>query len=51
LREQEARLLREKIDARLASDSEANLVVLGDFNDTGTRLDSRGDRPRTHQIN
>ncbi|HAV62312.1 MAG TPA: hypothetical protein DCY13_08090, partial [Verrucomicrobiales bacterium] len=30
----EARLLREKIDARLRADPQANLVVLGDFNDT-----------------
>lgn len=34
LRLQEARVLREKIDARLAADPLANLVVLGDFNDT-----------------
>ena len=33
LREQEAILLREKIDARLAANPNANLVVLGDFND------------------
>ncbi len=33
LRLEEARLLREKIDARLAVDPELNLVVLGDFND------------------
>ena len=33
LREQEAILLREKIDARLAVDPNANLVVLGDLND------------------
>jgi endonuclease/exonuclease/phosphatase family metal-dependent hydrolase len=32
-REQEALLLREKIDARLSRNSEANLIVLGDFND------------------
>ncbi|HXU77730.1 MAG TPA: endonuclease/exonuclease/phosphatase family protein, partial [Methylomirabilota bacterium] len=41
LREQEARLLREKIDARLASDSDANLVVLGDFNDTRDSASTR----------
>jgi len=34
LRLEEAKLLREKIDACLARDPEANLVVLGDFNDT-----------------
>jgi endonuclease/exonuclease/phosphatase family metal-dependent hydrolase len=34
LREQEALLLREKIDARLAADPNANLIVLGDLNDT-----------------
>ena len=33
LRFEEAKLLREKIDARLAADPNANLVVLGDFND------------------
>jgi len=33
MREQEAILLREKIDARLAADGNANVVVLGDFND------------------
>jgi len=34
LRLEEAKLLREKIDARLDADPNANLVVLGDFNDT-----------------
>lgn len=34
LRLEEAKLLRAKIDARLAADPQANLVVLGDFNDT-----------------
>lgn len=34
LREQEAIVLREKIDAVLINNAEANLVVLGDFNDT-----------------
>jgi endonuclease/exonuclease/phosphatase family metal-dependent hydrolase len=34
LRLEEAKVLREKIDARLAADPKANLVVLGDFNDT-----------------
>ena len=34
LRLEEAKLLREKIDARLVADPEVNLVVLGDLNDT-----------------
>jgi endonuclease/exonuclease/phosphatase family metal-dependent hydrolase len=34
MRLEEAKLLREKIDARLAANPEANLVVVGDFNDT-----------------
>jgi endonuclease/exonuclease/phosphatase family metal-dependent hydrolase len=34
LRLEEARVLREKIDARLAANPKANLVVLGDFNDS-----------------
>jgi endonuclease/exonuclease/phosphatase family metal-dependent hydrolase len=38
LREQEAIILREKIDARLKARPSANLIVLGDFNDT---IDSR----------
>lgn len=33
-RYQEAVLLREKIDARLETDADANLIVVGDFNDT-----------------
>lgn len=33
LRQQEALRLREKIDARLAANPQANVVVLGDFND------------------
>jgi endonuclease/exonuclease/phosphatase family metal-dependent hydrolase len=33
LRLEEARLLREKIDARLATNPNANLVIVGDFND------------------
>lgn len=33
LREEEARMLREKIDAVLAADPDANLIVAGDFND------------------
>lgn len=31
---EEAKLLREKVDARLAANPNANIVVLGDFNDT-----------------
>ncbi len=38
LREQEARLLRDAIDARLAASTNLNLVVLGDFNDTHDSL-------------
>lgn len=34
LRLEEAKLLREKIDARLAANPNVNLVVVGDFNDT-----------------
>jgi endonuclease/exonuclease/phosphatase family metal-dependent hydrolase len=34
MRLEEAKLLREKIDARLESDPNSNLIVLGDFNDT-----------------
>ncbi len=34
LRLEEAKLLRENLDARLAADPNANLVVLGDFNDS-----------------
>jgi endonuclease/exonuclease/phosphatase family metal-dependent hydrolase len=34
LRLEEGKLLREKIDARLAANPNANLVVVGDFNDT-----------------
>jgi endonuclease/exonuclease/phosphatase family metal-dependent hydrolase len=34
LRQQEAKLLREKVDAILTANPKANLVVLGDFNDT-----------------
>jgi endonuclease/exonuclease/phosphatase family metal-dependent hydrolase len=41
MREQEAILLREKIDARLSSGREVNLVLLGDFNDV---RDSRSTR-------
>ncbi|HZQ46257.1 MAG TPA: endonuclease/exonuclease/phosphatase family protein [Verrucomicrobiae bacterium] len=33
LRLEEAKVLREKIDARLAADPNVNLIVLGDFND------------------
>lgn len=38
LREQEAILLREKIDALLKENPNANLVVVGDFNDTKDSL-------------
>jgi endonuclease/exonuclease/phosphatase family metal-dependent hydrolase len=31
---EEAKLLREKVDARLAANPNANVIVLGDFNDT-----------------
>ena len=34
LRLEEAKVLRAKIDARLAADPNVNLIVLGDFNDT-----------------
>jgi len=34
MRLEEAKVLRAKIDARLAADPNANLIVLGDFNDT-----------------
>jgi endonuclease/exonuclease/phosphatase family metal-dependent hydrolase len=34
MRLEEAKLLREHIDARLETNADANLVVLGDFNDT-----------------
>lgn len=34
MRLEEAKLLRDKIDARLSSNPNANLVVVGDFNDT-----------------
>ena len=41
LREQEALILRQKIDARLRDQPDANVIVLGDFNDT---KDSRSTR-------
>jgi endonuclease/exonuclease/phosphatase family metal-dependent hydrolase len=34
LRREEAKLLREQIDARFAADPQVNLIVLGDLNDT-----------------
>ncbi len=34
IRLEEAKLLREKVDARLAQNPNANIVVVGDFNDT-----------------
>lgn len=41
LREQEAQVLREKIDARLRSDPNANLIVVGDLNDFKDALSTR----------
>lgn len=41
LREQEALILRQKIDERLRDQPDANIIVLGDFNDT---RDSRSTR-------
>ena len=41
MREQEAMLLREKIDARLAANPNANLIVLGDLNNTPDSKSSR----------
>jgi endonuclease/exonuclease/phosphatase family metal-dependent hydrolase len=41
LRQREAQILREKVEARLKANPEANLVVLGDMNDT---KDSRSTR-------
>jgi endonuclease/exonuclease/phosphatase family metal-dependent hydrolase len=41
LRAEEAKLLREKIDARLAADANMRLVVLGDFNDTKDAASTR----------
>jgi len=41
LRLEEAKLLREKIDARLGADPDANLIVLGDFNDTKDSASTR----------
>src|SRR5262245_11307720 len=41
LREQEAALLREKIDARLTANPNANLIVLGDLNDTKDSTSTR----------
>jgi len=46
LREQEALLLREKIDALLKKNPNANLVVLGDFNDTKDSASLRAIRGR-----
>lgn len=43
MRREEARMLRSKVDALLAAKPEANIVVLGDFNDTY-------DSPSTKQI-
>ena len=41
LRAEEAKVLREKIDARLAADANMRLVVLGDFNDTKDAASTR----------
>jgi endonuclease/exonuclease/phosphatase family metal-dependent hydrolase len=41
LRAEEARLLREKVDARLTAEPDANLIVLGDFNDTKDAASTR----------
>jgi endonuclease/exonuclease/phosphatase family metal-dependent hydrolase len=41
LRLEEAKLLREKIDARLAANPTANIVVVGDFNDTKDSTSTR----------
>jgi endonuclease/exonuclease/phosphatase family metal-dependent hydrolase len=41
LREQEARILREKIEARLSRAPNANLVVIGDLNDVQDSLSTR----------
>ena len=41
LRLEEAKLLRETIDARFAANPGANLVVLGDFNDTKDSLSTK----------
>ncbi len=41
LRLEEAKLLREKIDARLAAQPDARLVVVGDFNDTKDSASTR----------
>ena len=41
MREQEALILREKIDARLKADPKANLVVVGDLNDVKSSRSTR----------
>jgi len=46
IREQEARVLRRLIDARLREQPDVNLVVLGDFNDIQTSLALRTIRGR-----
>ena len=46
LREHEALLLREKIDALLKTNPNANLIVLGDFNDTKDSASLRAIRGR-----
>lgn len=41
MRLEEAKLLREKVDALLAADADANVVVLGDLNDTKDTASTR----------
>jgi endonuclease/exonuclease/phosphatase family metal-dependent hydrolase len=50
MREQEALLLREKIDARLNANPNANLVALGDFNDTKDSSSTRALIGRKHVL-
>jgi endonuclease/exonuclease/phosphatase family metal-dependent hydrolase len=41
LRQEEAKILREKIDERFAASPEVNLIVLGDLNDTRDSVSTR----------
>ncbi|MCX7871697.1 MAG: endonuclease/exonuclease/phosphatase family protein [Verrucomicrobiae bacterium] len=41
MRVEEAKILREKIEARLAKNPEANILVAGDFNDTKDSISTR----------
>ena len=50
LREQEALLLRKRIDALLDADPHRNLVVLGDFNDTRDSKSTRAIIGRKHAL-